>query len=197
MTTKQGEKVSNEEKCDARILIAGESSGGGLAAELCQRLVDAKLIYSRDEFEFIPLPAAQLLLNPMLDDRTLVDESTKEIPSHLIWNHTSNLFAWKSYLGPTNKPGQCGLPDYSVAARRVDLSNLSPCWIAIGDSDLFYPECKEYFERLTKSGIEAEYLEIVGGYHGMFNIANGTESKIKNAWESFQKFAIKHLTKEK
>merc|ERR1711920_847972 len=165
---------------DMRILVAGESAGGGLAAELCQKLFDES---------FTPQPSAQLLLNPMLDDRTSLHHDNS-IPPHLVWNHTSNLFAWKSYLGPNTQPGDGDerIPKYAAAARRKDLSGLPPAWISVGDLDLCCPESKAYANRLQRANVTTEYVEVKGGYHGMFGTAKGDEEKIVSAWSSFREF---------
>lgn len=170
-----------------KIAVGGDSAGGGLAAELCQRLLD-----ERNERD-VPLPVCQLLIYPMLDDRTCVNESHSKVPSHLVWNNKSNHYAWSCYLGPNHKPGDEDLPKYASASRREDLSGLPPAWIHVGDLDLFHEECIEYSRRLQSHGVETELMLTKGGFHGM--MAMGTnEQPIVEVWDSLHGFGKEYLS---
>ena len=70
----------------SRIVIGGESAGGGLAAALTQRLYD----------EGIPIKG-QALVYPMLDDRTAVRTDIGKNDHHA-WTNGSNHYGWSSYL---------------------------------------------------------------------------------------------------
>lgn len=137
-----------------RIVVAGESAGGGLAATLAQRLLD----------EGGPQPVAQWLLAPMLDDRTATREDlTAE--QHFVWNNRNNWGGWQRYLG--QDPGLPEAPTHAVAARRESLAGLPETFLAIGDLDLFYEECVTYAERLQSDGVACELFVTEGGVHGM------------------------------
>ena len=173
----------------ARIAIAGDSAGGGLAAEICQRLYDE---HKTSTTQTIPLPACQLLINPMLDDRTCCSEQLSSMPPHLVWNHKSNSYAWKSYLGRKYKPGDEMIPKYAAASRRTDLSGLPPCYILIGDLDIFHEESKDYATRLEEHGVEIELDEILGGFHGIMS-NNLKDQPIVDAWERCHAFSKKYM----
>jgi acetyl esterase/lipase len=136
----------------SRICIAGESGGGGLAAALVQRLFDEGVAVT-----------SQLLVYPMIDDRTTVrsDIGRKE---HLGWSNGSNHYGWSSYLGTA--PGGETTPPYAVPARRTDLSGLPPTWIGVGDMDVFYDESVEYARRLAEAGVRCQLEEALGAPHG-------------------------------
>jgi acetyl esterase/lipase len=136
-----------------RIAVGGESAGGGLAATLAQLACD------RGE---VPL-LFQLLIYPMLDDRSAVDPQFAG-GEHIGWTQANNRFGWESYL--RQAPGvQCALP-YSVAARREDLSGLPPAWIGVGSLDLFCPEDTAYAQRLQVCGVACELVTVPGAFHG-------------------------------
>lgn len=136
-----------------RMAIGGESAGGGLAAALAQ------LAHDRQEIQ----PVFQLLVYPMLDDRTVLRTDVDD--SHNVtWTQESNRFGWESYLGK-----ECGVenvPAYSVPARRRNLSGLPPAWIGVGSLDLFHDEDLAYAQRLTENGIECELVIVPGAFHG-------------------------------
>ncbi len=126
-----------------RIAILGQSAGGGLAAGLVQRLADAGGVQ----------PAAQLLMYPMIDDRTAANRELDQI-KHFFWNNKNNRGAWGWYLAQA--PGLDKVPPYSVPARRDDLSGLPPTWMCVGEVDLFYQEDCAYAERLRAAGVPSE-----------------------------------------
>lgn len=124
----------------ARLAIGGQSAGGGLAAALAQRLVDLGGTQ----------PAAQLLLCPMLDDRTATRHELDGI-AYPLWTNRANRQAWTWYLG--QPAGAATLPPYAAAARRDNLAGLPPAWLSIGDIELFYDEVSRYHARLQDAGV--------------------------------------------
>lgn len=136
-----------------RIAIGGASAGGGLAASLAQLALD------RGEVAL----AAQLLVYPMLDDRT-VDRRDIEKPGIRLWNRSSNKFGWSAYVGDAD-------PAVAVPARRENLSGLPPAWIGVGTLDLFHDEDLEYAERLKAAGVPCDVQVVEGAFHGFDGIA--------------------------
>lgn len=128
-----------------RIAVLGQSAGGGLAASLIQRIADTGGVQ----------PAGQLLMYPMLDDRTALNTALDPI-QHRLWSSKNNRGAWSWYLG--QPAGQDKAPRYAAAARREDLSGLPPTWIGVGDADLFYQEVFAYAERLKTAGVPCEFF---------------------------------------
>jgi acetyl esterase/lipase len=136
-----------------RIAVGGASAGGGLAAALVQ------LIHDRQEFKV----AFQLLVYPMLDDRTVLRTEIDD-SQNVTWTQKSNRFGWESYLGTAC--GEKTTPEYAVPARREDLSGLPPAWIGVGSLDVFYDEDVVYSKRLQASGTETELVVVEGAFHG-------------------------------
>lgn len=136
-----------------RIAVGGNSAGGGLAAALAQ------LAHDRKEVR----PVFQLLVYPMLDDRTVLRTDIDD-SNNVTWTQGSNRFGWEAYLGR-----ECGadeLPAYSVPARRADLAGLPPAWIGVGDLDIFHDEDVTYAKRLKECGVECELDVVPGAFHG-------------------------------
>ncbi|WP_433756727.1 alpha/beta hydrolase [Nocardia sp. CA-135398] len=144
-----------------RIAIGGASGGGGLAAALG--------LLARDKGEI--QPAFQLLVYPMLDDRTALRTDIDERRFRL-WNQRSNRFGWQSYLGAVY--GTDEVPMLAAAARCEDLSGLPPTWIGVGDHDLFLDENVAYAQRLQQTGIQCTLDVVPGAYHGFDVIAPKT-----------------------
>ncbi len=136
-----------------RIVIAGQSAGGGLAASLAQRLLD----------EGGQQPAGQLLVYPMLDDRTAADTSL-DSRKHLLWNNSMNRFGWSAYLA--GEAGREATPVWAVPARRENLAELPPAWIGVGTLDLFLEEDLAYAHRLNDAGVPCALEIAEGAPHG-------------------------------
>ncbi|MEV0415994.1 alpha/beta hydrolase fold domain-containing protein [Streptomyces sp. NPDC050448] len=78
----------------ARIAVYGESAGGGLAATLALFACDQGRVPVR----------LQVLMYPMLDDRTATRTDLNPYTGEFIWTPTSNTFGWTSLLG--HEPGR-------------------------------------------------------------------------------------------
>ncbi|UDY23547.1 alpha/beta hydrolase [Nocardioides sp. Kera G14] len=133
-----------------RIAVGGASAGGGLAAGVVQRAHD----------EGVPV-AFQLLLYPMLDDRTTTRPRSQR--GRLVWTPDANVFGWAAYLGAAH--ASTDLPRYAAPGRRTDLAGLPPTWIGVGDLDLFYEEDTGYAQRLKAAGTAVDLRIEPGMYH--------------------------------
>ncbi|MFE0046177.1 alpha/beta hydrolase [Streptomyces albireticuli] len=135
-----------------RVIIGGKSAGGGLAAALT--------LLTRDRSG--PRPLGQLLLCPMLDDRTTF--SGRQMSGTGIWDLTSNETAWKALLG--ERYGAADLSPYAAPARATDLSGLPPAYIDVGSAEMFRDEDMAYANAIWQAGGQAELHVWSGGYHG-------------------------------
>lgn len=159
-----------------RILVVGKSAGGGLAAALTLRCVDAGLVDL----------AGQVLIWPMLDDRT-VQRSTATAARG--WTPQDNWFGWRSYLG--REPGRGDVSAYAAPARRDDLSGLPPTWISVGTADLFHDECVDYANRLRAARVPTELRIVPGGFHG-FDVV-GAQTSVVRQFRADQLAAMRQL----
>ena len=133
-----------------RVIVAGQSAGGGLAAALVQKLCDTSPIK----------PLGQVLYYPMLDDHTALRDDLTQL-DHFVWNNHNNAAGWAAYLN--QPPGEPRTPEYSVPARRASLTSLPPTWLGVGDIDLFYDEDLRYAERLNADGVDCQLSIVEGG----------------------------------
>jgi acetyl esterase/lipase len=141
-----------------RIAIGGSSAGGGLAAALA--------FMARDRGRVSPV--LQLLVYPMVDDRTVLRTEVDERGFRL-WNNRSNELGWRAYLGAT--PGSDEVPSEAVPARRDDLAGLAPAWIGVGTLDLFLDEDLTYADRLRDAGVPCTVDVVDGAFHAFDRLA--------------------------
>jgi len=155
-----------------RLVVGGQSAGGGLTAALVQRLYDEGVGVQ-----------GQLLIYPMLDDRTAV-RSDIDDKDHKAWNKSSNVTGWSAYLG--TDPGQDEVAQYAVPGRREDLSGLPPAWVGIGTKDMFMDESLSYAERLTAAGVPCTTLVVEGAIHGFDVLPVGAKSDAADNFRAAQ-----------
>lgn len=149
--------ITSSTSAPRAVAVAGESAGGGLAAALAQRAFDIG----------IPL-ALQVLIYPMLDDRTTL--RTDIDPRGLrIWSPGNNRFGCGAYLGA--KVAGDDVPSDAAPARRHDLSGLAPAWIGVGTADLFHDEDVAYAQRLEAAGVSCTLEVVKGAFHGFEQVA--------------------------
>ncbi|MGF3054664.1 alpha/beta hydrolase fold domain-containing protein [Microbacterium sp. YY-03] len=136
-----------------RFAVGGASAGGGIAAGL--------VLFNHDH-GVVPL-TFQLLVYPMLDDRT-VSAPRESFRMFHMWSPASNRLGWSTYLATT--AGSAEISPYAVPARREDLTGLPPAWIGVGTLDLFLEENIEYARRLRDAGVACEVDIVSGAFHG-------------------------------
>lgn len=142
-----------------RVAVGGASAGAGLAASVVNAVHDAARGKGGIQ------PAAQLLIYPMLDDRTATRVELDAI-DHPVWNNAANRVGWTALLLGTARPGDDEVPAAAAPARRADLSGLPPTWIGVGDIDLFYGEDVAYARRLEAAGVPVVLDVVPGAPHG-------------------------------
>lgn len=134
-----------------RIAVMGDSAGGGLAASLAQLARDREG----------PALAAQILIYPMLDDRTTTPDP--EIAPFAVWSYDDNITGWSALLGAV--AGGPDVPAYAAAARTPDLHGLPPTYLEVGQLDIFRDESLAYAQRLGRAGIGVEFHLRPGAPH--------------------------------
>ena len=141
-----------------RIVVAGTSAGGGLAAALA--------LMARDRGG--PHLAGQLLMCPMLDDRNDTVSSC-QMSGVGVWAHTANETGWAALLGQAR--GGPEVSPYAAPARATDLSGLPPAFIDVGSAETFRDEDVTYASRIWQAGGIAELHVWPGGFHGFATMA--------------------------
>jgi acetyl esterase/lipase len=134
-----------------RLIVAGASAGGGLAAGVT--------LMARDRGG--PSVAAQMLIYPMLDHRNTT-ASSRQYAGEGVWSREKNQFGWECVLG--DPAGQvCA---YVSPATAEDLSGLPTTYIDAGTAEVFRDEDTDYATRIWAAGGQAELHIWAGGFHG-------------------------------
>lgn len=140
-----------------RWILAGISGGGGLAAAASLMIRDRRAVP----------PLAQLLICPMLDDRTTPGSKTQfsyDSGFGGVWPTESNSFCWDCVLGAGHEDRE--LSEYAAPSRSTNLSGLPPTYIEVGSADIFRDESVAFATQLWADGVAAELHVWQGGPHG-------------------------------
>ncbi|MBE3000536.1 alpha/beta hydrolase fold domain-containing protein [Nocardiopsis sp. HNM0947] len=157
-----------------RLLIAGASAGGGLAAGVT--------LMARDRRG--PALAGQMLMYPMLDDRDRT-VSSAQMEGVGLWDRASNTMGWTALLGERRRTDEVSV--YAAPARATDLSGLPPAFIDCGSAEVFRDEDVAYASALWRDGVQAELHVWPGGFHGFDLAAPHTAlahamTEARNSW---------------
>lgn len=150
-----------------RIIVAGESAGGGLAAAL------SIMVRDRGEFQI----AGQALIYPMLDHRTGGPDTIWQNPfaGEFIWTPQNNVFGWQCLRGKY-EVNDSRAAHFSPALLE-DYTGLPPTVLLTGGLDLFIDENLEFARRLTSAGVWTELHLYPRVIHGFNVIAEAAISK--------------------
>lgn len=136
-----------------RLIIAGASAGGGLAA--------GTALLARDRG--VPRLSHQILTCPMLDDRAITDSATM-LEGTGVWDRNDNEFGWTALLG--QRRGGDDVSYYAAPARCTDLAGLPRTYLDTGSAETFRDEVIDYARRLSLAGVLVDLHMWGGGFHG-------------------------------
>lgn len=140
----------------ARIGVMGQSAGGGLSAGVA--------ILARDKKLSPPL-AKQILVYPMLDDRTVVENPAVEPLA--FWTTKDNIVGWEAYTGISlEKRTNENIPPHWSPSRLKDFSGLPPTYLDVGTLDIFCSEGLAYASKLIEANVPTEVHVYPGIPHG-------------------------------
>lgn len=151
-----------------RIVVAGASAGGGLAA--------AVALMARHRGG--PRILGELLMGPMLDDRNETPSSF-ELIDESIWDRSSNLTGWDALLGA--RRGTADVDAYAAPSRAVDLSELPPAYLDVASCEIFRDEVVDYAARLWQAGNDAALHVWPGGFHAFDTLAPHADLSVQCA----------------
>ena len=160
-----------------RIIVGGESAGGGLAAAVCR--------YAGDKGE-VPV-SFQIPLYPMLDCEDT--SSSRDNHGHG-WNTRRNHWGWRWYLRDLYGTDQ--VPPYASPSRAVDYNGLPPCYTYVEDGETFFDETLDYIHNLKRAGVDAHVDVFHGNTHG-FDMLFWTK-KARMAKQKLIEEAKKYMT---
>ena len=146
-----------------RYLVAGDSSGGNLAAALTLRL----------KRQGKPQPALQVLLYPALDAACSAS-SYREFSDGYNLTAAHMRWYWERYAAQASSDN----PELSPLAAG-DLSPLPPALIAVAEYDVLRDDGVEYARRLQAAGVPVELVRCEGMVHGFLRWTGAVPAAVR------------------
>ncbi|MFJ5078791.1 alpha/beta hydrolase [Streptomyces sp. NPDC088553] len=131
------------------LVLAGDSSGGNLAAAAALRARDGGG----------PPLAGQLLVHPALDHR-LEGRSAHDFAEGYFHTTAHMRWYWRQYVGPAGDPAAAS------PGLTADVSGLPPTLLVLADCDPLRDEALAYARRLSGAGVRTEVHLHTGVFHG-------------------------------
>jgi acetyl esterase/lipase len=125
----------------ARIVVAGDSAGGGLTVATLVAIRDAK----------VPLPAAGACLSPWVDLEGVGESMTTKADVDPIVQKAGLLRMAEAYLAGKDPRTPLAAPLYA------DLSGLPPLLIQVGTAETLLDDASRLAERARKAGVTVSY----------------------------------------
>jgi acetyl esterase len=153
-----------------RVVIAGDSAGGNMAAVTALRVRD----------EGGPALSGQMLLYPVTDYHTPGTPSYNENADGYGLTRDTMKWFWAHYL----KDATDAADPYASPLRAKDLAGLPPAYVLSAEYDPLRDEAERYGERLRAAGVPVEITRRAGMNHGfMFwvGLVGGADSAMADA----------------
>ncbi|MCX4980289.1 alpha/beta hydrolase [Streptomyces sp. NBC_00572] len=138
------------DRCPGRpLVVAGDSSGGNLAAAAALRARDGAG----------PPLAGQLLVYPALDHR-LEGRSARDFAEGYFHTTAHMRWYWRQYVGPDGDPAAAS------PGLAADVTGLPPALLVLADCDPLRDEGLAHARRLSAAGVPTEVRLHTGMFHG-------------------------------
>jgi len=135
-----------------RLMVAGDSAGGNLAASVC--------LHARDNDG--PPISGQLLIYPVIDARQDTG-SYREHAEGGFLTATAMAWFWELYAAPADDP-------YGSPIRAEDLAGLPPACVITVECDPLRDEGEAYAARLASAGVPVTTRRYDGMFHGFIGM---------------------------
>jgi len=134
-----------------KIVVAGDSAGGTLAAAVALMLWDRMRLS----------PLGAMLIYPALD-RRMITGSMKKFTDTPVWDAKRTKMFWKAYLGEQEpEPIQ-----YASPMEAGSLEHFPNTYIEVAEFDSLRDEGVAFAKRLRSEGVPTELHEVKGSCHG-------------------------------
>ena len=135
-----------------RIMLAGDSAGGNMAAVTALRIRD----------EGGPKLCGQMLLYPVTDYHTPGTPSYAENAEGYGLTRDTMVWFWRHYLGDATQAAN----PHAAPLRAADLSRLPPALVLSAEYDPLRDEAERYGDRLQAAGVPVQITRRPGVNHG-------------------------------
>jgi acetyl esterase len=137
-----------------RVVVAGESAGGNLAAAVTLRLREASAEL-----------AGQILIYPVVDGPSAQHPSRRQFETAMLRAEVMDR-VWRMCSGDRHLDDD----PFAVPLQAESLAGLPPALMVLGGCDFLRDEGRLYTQRLQNEGVRAEEVCLPGQPHGFLNL---------------------------
>ena len=159
-----------------KIIVAGDSAGGGLALALAVKINKLDL----------SAPKALILASPWTDLAAEGESYQSKIEADALFGYAEAENAPR-YPLPLTYAGDCNLKDPYLSPIYADLRGLSPILIQTGSEEILLSDSKKLAEKAEQAGVEVEFIEYQGMYHN-FYLLTPSIPESREAWQKIEEF---------
>jgi acetyl esterase/lipase len=159
----------------ARVVVAGDSAGGGLTIALAVSARDAGL----------PLPAALACVSPWTDLACTGESMRTKASVDPCFTPEGLHLQAREYLGDADPRHPLASPLYA------DLRGLPPAMVQVGEDELLLDDARRLVERARAAGVDAT-LEVWPGLWHIF-ATQGTFPESRQAMQRLGRFLRRHV----
>ena len=155
-----------------RIVLGGDSAGGGLAMALCHVL----------KSKWMPKPAGIIAMSPWTDLTTSgssYKENYKIDP--VFGNDRVGLLFANPYIGNADPT------DYRISPYFGDFTGFPPMLIQVGTDEMLLSDSEMVAEKAKSQGVKVRFTKYQGMFH-VFQMAGTIMDESKRAWAEVKKF---------
>lgn len=159
-----------------RVVIGGDSSGGGLALQTLLALRE----------ENVPPPCAAFFMSPVTDWVALDGESfttragLDPVVSLEQCRHTAALYVGSRATDPLLRPAE------------MDLTGLPPLWIHVGDHEVLLSDAERFADRAVRAGVDVDFRAWPGMWH-VFQAAARWVPEARQSLDALGSFLRRHV----
>lgn len=164
-----------------RIIIAGDSAGGGLALSLGLYLKDHEL----------PMPAGFLLMSPFTDFTLSGESLSYNYEKDPLFGRSTNNMIYNSPY-----PGEHDVTDPYLSPLFGDYHGFPPMLFQAGESEVLLDDTKRVAKKAVKSGTKVRCTIYPQMFH-VFQMGLGLLPESRDAWEEIGEFLKRTVLKEK
>ena len=168
-----------------KIVIMGESAGGGLTARMA--------LWNKDKGN-VPIKGA-VLIYPMLDYRTggPNDLYNDAMTGEFVWTKEDNVIGWELLKHGQEIPADEMIYYSPAVATPEQLKGFPTTFLIVGSLDLFVHEDKAFVEQLSLAGVKADSFVEPGVPHSYDVMLNDSPQTIR--FKNLRDEAVKEMFK--
>lgn len=143
-----------------RVVVAGDSAGGGLAAAVSMKAGEIGQLSI----------CGQVLIYPVLD-HNFKTQSYSKFSTDFGLTRGTMMWFWNCYLNGGKQGQAVDVEPYAAVLQSDSFESLPPTYIQLAEFDVLHDEGKEFARRLESDGVAVTVQQFAGMLHGFVHFS--------------------------